>query len=112
MGHDLGLFLLHALFPVFLVNAGNHGLAVLGNRSLHLTVHLHLSKSLFLAGLVSDLEDTSVIFAVEVALPQRSSVSHKFVLNIHVPVLILSIKLQVVASVHIVHCQNAIFALH
>lgn len=112
MRHDLASLLLHALFPVFLVSAGNNGLAMLGNGSLHLAVHFHLSECLFLACLMSNSEDASVIFTVEVALPQRSSVSHKLVLNIHVPVLIFSVEFQVVASVHIVNCQNAIITLH
>jgi len=69
VGNNLSLLLLHALFPVFLVYTRNYSLTMLCDCSFHLTVNFHLSESLFLTCLVSDLKDASVIFAVEVALP-------------------------------------------
>jgi hypothetical protein len=79
---------------------------------LHLTINLHLCQRLLLTCLVCNLEYATVVFAIEIAFPQRSRVGHKFVFKVKIPIFVFSVELKIVSGIHIIHSQDTIVTLH
>ena len=61
---------------------------------------------------IIETPDTTIVLAVEVALPQSASRSHKFITHVQVPILFISIQFQVVFLIHIVDSNDSIIPLH
>ncbi len=78
------------------------------NESKNTTYH----QSIIIISLALELEDRSITFVIEVAVPEGACLSHEFVLEVQVPVLVLTIKLEVLTLSHIIHSHNSIIFLH
>lgn len=101
-----------ALLPFLLETRWHDDLTVLLNRVLQLTLDLDLLQFVVERGGVSLTENASLIFVVEVAFPQATSLSHELVSNIEVPVLLITVKLKIIFGVHAVNSHNTVVSLH
>ena len=70
------------------------------------------SKLLLLRSLDIELEDGSIVLVAKVTDPQGACLSHKLVLQVQVPVLVLAVKLEVLALGHVVNCHYTVVSLH
>ena len=108
---DALLLVIDILEELILVGLGGSDCAVLGNRVLEFAVDFQLSEGDLLVGAVSQVEDAAVVFIV-VALPQGAGLPEEVLLDVHVPVFVLPVELQVVPPGHVVDVQDAVVAVH
>ena len=108
---DVSLLVVDVLEELILVCLGRDDLAVLSDGLLELTVDLKLSESHLLACLVSQVEDAPVVLA-GVASPHRAGLVQEVLLDLHVPVLVLTIELEVLSLGHVVNSQDTVIAIH
>lgn len=57
-------------------------------------------------------EDVSVALVAVVALPEVAGVCHEFILEVHVPVLVVIVELGVFAGGHATNVDDAVVLLH
>ena len=98
---DALLLVIDILEELILVGLGGSDGAVLGNCVLELAVDLELSEGDLLVGAVSQVEDAAIVF-ITVTLPQRASLPKEVFLDVHVPVFVLTVELEVVPPGHVV----------
>ena len=81
------------------------------DRLLKFTINLHLCECYLFVSSVREVEDAAVVL-IGVASPHGACLIEEVFLLLHVPVLVLAIELQIFTVRHVVHGQDAVFALH
>ena len=69
-------------------------------------------EGFFVRGCVVEGEDATFVLVVKVSLPQLASLAHELVLEVEVPVLVITVELQVLLLGHIVNGHDTIVLLH
>lgn len=108
---DLALLLVDTVEELILMGASRDGLTMLSDGSLELAVNLELSEGNLLISSVSDVEDATIVL-VRVAEPERAGLIKEVLLELLVPVFILTVELQIIAVSHVVHSQDSILSVH
>lgn len=109
---DASLCDLHLLLELIFEGFRDDCLTMLGNGILELTVNLHHHKFIVTLSLTLELEDASVVLIGEVSVPEATCLRHELILDIQVPVLVVSVELEVLALRHVVDGHDAIILLH
>ena len=109
---DASLCDLHLLLELIFEGFRDDCLTVLGNGILELTVNLHHHKFIVTLSLTLELEDASVVLIGEVTVPEATCLRHELILDIQVPVLVVTVELEVLALRHVVDGHDAIILLH
>jgi hypothetical protein len=108
---DALLLVIDILEELILVGLGGSDGAVLGNRVLELAVDFQLSEGDLLVGAVSQVEYAAVVVIV-VALPQGAGLPQEVLLDVHVPVFVLAVELEVVPPGHVIDVEDTVIAVH
>ena len=85
--------------------------AVLSDGLLKFTVDLELGEGDFFVGTVRQVEDASVVL-VCVALPHAASLADEVLLDVHVPVFVFAVELEVVSLGHVIDSEDTVVAVH
>lgn len=59
-----------------------------------------------------EIEDGAIALIAEVSFPEVARLPHELVLEVHVPVLVLVVKFNLLAGRHATHVHNAVVFLH
>jgi hypothetical protein len=108
---DALLLVIDILEELILVGLGGSDGAVLGNGVLELAVNLELSEGDLLVGAVSQVEDAAIVF-ITVTCPQRASLPKEVFLDVHVPIFVLTVELEVVPPGHVIDVKDTVIAVH
>ena len=111
-GDNPSLSDLDLLSELFLELLRDLNFAVLGYSVLKLTVHFHLHEIFFVISCTVELEDATVVLGAEVSMPQLVSRADKLILEFKVPVLVLTVELEVLSLGHVVDSHDAVVLLH
>lgn len=107
----VSLLVVNVLEELLLVSLRRGNSAVLGDGLLKLTVNLKLSEGDFLVGTVRQIEDATIVL-VGVALPHAASLADEVLLDVHVPVFVLAVELEVVSLRHVVNGEDTVVTVH
>ena len=86
-------------------------LTVLGDGVFELTLDLHLHEGVLIFSFVWDLEDATIVLALEVSCPQATGLTHELILHVQVPVLVFGVELEVLTLRHIVDSHDSVILL-
>ena len=69
-------------------------------------------QSIIIIGFAFELENRTIALVIKVTVPERTCLSHEFVLEVQVPIFVFTVKFEVLALGHIVHSHNTVIFLH